>query len=101
MPMFVFAASVGADARSLQAMLDGGADIDAAYPEDGQTALMAAAGNQQSSCVRFLLAHHANTAVKDRNGHTALYYAMNPVGEDISSASEKQVIHLLRQARAP
>ena len=96
-PLIVEAAARGADATILQAMLDRGADVNA-QDADGMTALMQTGVRGKSSNARLLLAHHANVAKKDRNGHTALWYATN--NESGSPDSREQTIQLLRQAGA-
>ncbi len=75
--LLVWAIAYNAEARLLQKMLDRGVDIDALEPQDNMTALIVATDIADVSKIRFLLAHHANVAIKDRMGHTALYHAMH------------------------
>ncbi|KAL2871413.1 ankyrin repeat-containing domain protein [Aspergillus lucknowensis] len=61
----------------LLALLDAGADVDAAAP-DGSTALMLAIRYQSEACVRALLEYNADVSVIDNYKNTAVCY----IGQD-------------------
>ena len=62
--------------RSVRAMLDSGADVDAVN-STGFTALHLAARNGYIDVMKTLLKHDANIDATDESGWTALYYAAN------------------------
>ena len=88
---------------SVEALLAGGAKIDGATPS-GTTALMMAAGYGHSDMVRLLLAHHADTRLKDANGDTPLDLAYSGV-TDIDRFTlfdcQPETVRILRSAGAP
>jgi len=63
---------------SASMLLDLGADVNARSPH-GVTPLMMAAGYGYDPIVRILLDHHADQALKDVHGETALDYAKHGV----------------------
>ncbi len=99
-----YAAGWHADPSILKAMLDRGANINAQLPADGKTALIDAVSSADASNVLLLLAYHANVAIKDNDGNTALHIASDYANHtDIDKATlsyYRQVIYLLRQAGA-
>ena len=96
-PLFVQAARHHPDPRVLLAMLQRGTDVNVQWY--GTTALMNAAHNGDARAVGFLLDHQASIEIKDRQGHTALYYALRPA-RSASPADRKQILRILRQAGA-
>lgn len=66
--------------RSVQALLDAGADPNAASP-GGTTPLIMAAGYGYTPIVELLLHSGANPRLTDRNGHNALDAAISGTGD--------------------
>ena len=105
--LFVTAAAFDADPSVLQAMLDKGADINAQVIW-AKTALVYSAWYANVSSVAFLLSYHANVALGDTNGETALDQVLHPVISvfyfahpgTIDSDHSRQILHLLRKAGA-
>jgi ankyrin repeat protein len=58
----------------LRCLLKHGASVKQSRKVDGITALMLAAFNGQTEKVKLLLNYKADKNIKDKNGHTALYY---------------------------
>jgi hypothetical protein len=52
-----------------------------AQDKDGNTALMAAAGNGHNAVVHMLLEHHADVGLRNKDDHTALTKAMSGYGD--------------------
>ena len=74
------AAAAKGQTEQVRALLDGGADIEAAG-KDGRTPLMLAAQHGHQETVRLLLAHGAKTEARDAAGFTAWGLAMfSPAG---------------------
>src|SRR5262249_32680581 len=71
-----FAARQGA-MRTAQALVEGGADVDAASPADKTTPLVIAAINGQFDLAKSLLDRGANPNAAPAAGMTALYAAIN------------------------
>jgi ankyrin repeat protein len=69
-----FAAYFSDDVRTLQLLLDGGADIDVIYG-DGIPVIHYAARENSVEVVRLLINNRAGTLIKDPNGRTALHAA--------------------------
>lgn len=68
---------------ALQVLVDAGADVRAAAPSDGQTALHRAAAIGDVGAVRLLLRAGADAAAVDKSGHDAwVYAARDSAGED-------------------
>jgi ankyrin repeat protein len=58
-------------------LLDNGYDIEGLEPENKRTGLMFAALLNHAEVLQLLLYRGANTAVQDRNGRTALHFAVS------------------------
>jgi hypothetical protein len=82
-PLYI--AAVLGEADVLDALLDGGARVNAALPENGQTALHGAATTGQAEATRRLLARGAERNKRDKAGKTPLDVAAgqnnNPVAD--------------------
>jgi hypothetical protein len=88
---------------SIEALLAGGADINATTP-GGTTALMMAASYGQNDSVRLLLARGANTSLRDHNGETALdlaYSGTSDIDRFTFFDCLPDTVRLLRAAHAP
>ena len=73
--------------ESAQLLLDKGVDVNEATP-DGDNALLVASASGHEAFSNFLLEHGANANAADRNGITALHYAiMNGLGQAASGIS--------------
>jgi ankyrin repeat protein len=81
------------DAATAQALLDGGADINA-RDAAGRTVLMNAvlAGADRTACVELLLSHGADINSADKQGRSALKLA--------AERGYPEMVTLLRKARA-
>ena len=64
------------DVDSVQALLDGHADVDI-VSADGSTALLVATMNEHNSLAKFLLEHGANPNLADNKGRAPLYAAID------------------------
>ncbi len=74
-----------------------GANVNA-VAEDGRTPLMLTAGFAQSpACVRLLLTHGASRQTKDKNGWSALKWALWGKDKDGTDPDDAEVIALLEQ----
>lgn len=60
----------------------------------GRTPLMLAAAEGKTAIVRALLTAHANTTLRDGQGHTALYWAEHGQGKENTA-----ILHLLQQRK--
>jgi len=74
----------------IRRLLDAGADVNAQDHEHGMSALMKASSDDEVETVGLLIARGAKTNLKDKDGHTALWW-----GRD-----NKAVVALLGQAAA-
>jgi ankyrin repeat protein len=71
-----FAARQGA-ARTVEALVESGADVNAISPADGTTPIVIASINGQFDIAAYLLEHGANPNIASANGMTPLYAAIN------------------------
>ena len=71
-----FAARQGS-ARSMEALVAGGADVNAVTPGDGVSPLLIAAVNGQFDIAAYLLAHGADPALANAAGVTPLFAVLN------------------------
>ena len=76
--------------RLVEALLDGGADVNVRDAQ-GRTALMVAAWGGAADVVAILLQHHADLDARDAHGATALGMARR--------ARQREVARLLEQSR--
>ncbi len=79
-------------------LLDQGASVDG--PDPGYTPLMCAADWGSAQVVDVLLAHHADTALKDYHGRTALDHARALLTQPGAGPGAQQVVRALTQAQA-
>ena len=77
----LFRAARHGDVASIEQSLDEGADVDAAAPVDGKTALFRAAVFGHADAVRALLARGADPAKRGNDGRTALEVVTAAVAE--------------------
>src|SRR5689334_8331515 len=71
------------DFDSVSVFLEAGVDVNAATP-DGDNALLVASASGHEALSMFLLEHGANPNAADRNGITAMHYAiMNGLGQAV------------------
>jgi len=75
-------------ARSLKALLDGGADANAA-DSFGDTALISAVLSKQTACARMLLSH-SNLGATNKMGKNALHLSVNTGNWDCFSMLVKR-----------
>ena len=94
--VLMMAASFGSN-EILETLLKQGADVKQTHQVDGMTALMLAAFNGQLEKVKLLLKFGANKTTRDKNGHTALYYADNIYDRlKVSDKTKKELKEILR-----
>jgi ankyrin repeat protein len=86
------AAMPGGDVRVVELLLARGADVNAANPQNGYTALMGAAGEGSYDLVSALVKAGADLHAKNKWGETALSIAIK--------SGQKNTAWLLRQAGA-
>ena len=75
----------------IEALIDGGMDVDMRWQHNGQTLLMFAADEQKVEVLRVLLKKGANVNAQDNDGRTALDLAM------MFEPTHKKTIELLKQ----
>jgi len=88
---------------AVAALIESGADVNATS-DGGTTALMMAASYGHADMVKLLLAHGANTRLKDRNGETALdlaYSGTTDIDRFTFFGCQPETIRALRNAGAP
>ena len=83
-------AAMNDQAEKVQALLEAGADVNAAF--QGQTVLWLAAAVGGTEIVKILLDAGADVNVKGEDGYTALMYAAN--------AGHTEIVEMLKQAGA-
>jgi len=72
----ILAANIG-DAELARLALNAGAPVNDRDSQSGMTPLMVAAQGQRDGVVRVLLHRGADPAIRDKDGHTALWHAGN------------------------
>ncbi|KAL9952035.1 hypothetical protein ACROYT_G039235 [Oculina patagonica] len=92
LPVLMSCAASAGNVRTLQELLNQGADANATTDYDGRTALHIACVEGNSEAVKFLLQHGASTQVRDRFNSSPL--------DDAIKFRHKEIVKTLRKAGA-
>ncbi len=85
-------AAGGENVKVLEALVEGGGNVNAASGDESWTPLIAAARMSRAENVKYLLGKGADASKKDKNGKTALDYAIKGAGKNAKNDETVKVL---------